>query len=130
MNTNPMKQGVLTERSVGLGTVTRKIVLDRAVQLALINGRSIQHVTKTDWEQAKRELTGQPESDPKQVLLESASEAERWDPIHGSTGRKILAAPSEDEDEEGRSDQERLIEEGLAGAEHDQMLRARSYPNR
>ena len=127
MNTNPMKQGVLTEHSVGLGTVTRKIVLDRAVQLALINGRSIQDVTKTDWEQAKRELTGQPEADPKQVLLESAPESERWDPIHGSTGRKILAAPSEDEDEEGRSDQERLIEEGLAGAEHDQMLQARLY---
>jgi hypothetical protein len=30
------------------------------------------------------------------------------------------AAPSDDEDEEGRSDNERLVDEGIAGAELDQ----------
>ena len=39
----------------------------------------------------------------------------------GSTGHKVPAAPSEDEDEEGRSDNERLVEEGVAEAEIDQM---------
>jgi len=33
----------------------------------------------------------------------------------------VPAAPSEDEDEEGRSDNERLVEEGVAEAEIDQM---------
>jgi osmotically-inducible protein OsmY len=55
------------------------------------------------------------------VALESAPESERWDPVPGSTGHKVPAAPSADEDEEGRSDNERLVEEGIAGAEHDQM---------
>ena len=34
------------------------------------------------------------------------------------------AAPSADEDAEGRSDQERLVAEGMAEAGHDQMHQA------
>jgi hypothetical protein len=33
-------------------------------------------------------------------------------------------APSDDEDEEGRSDNERMVDEGIAGAEHDQQRQA------
>src|SRR5580658_3323979 len=108
MKTNPMKQGALTENSVGLGTVTRKMVRERAVELAIINSRSAQNVSKADWEQAKRELTGEPDTDPKDAVLESAPESERWDPVPGSAGRKAPTAPSADEDDEGRSDNERL----------------------
>jgi len=122
MKTNPLKEGVLTENSAGIGTVTRKMVRDRALELAVINGRSAQHVSKADWEQAKREMTGESEADPKEALLESAPETERWDPVPGSTGGKAPVNPSEDEDEEGRSDAERLIQEGIAGALHDEML--------
>jgi len=121
MKTNPLKEGTLTENSAGLGTVTRKMVRERAAELAVINGRSMQDVSKSDWEQAKRELTGEPDADPKEAVLESAPESERWDPIPGSTGSKAPVAPGEDEDEEGRSDNQRLVEEGIEGAEHDQM---------
>jgi hypothetical protein len=121
MKTNPLKQGTLTENSAGLGTVTRKMVRERAVELAVINGRPKQEVSKSDWEQAKRELTGEPDADPKEALLESAPESERWDPVHGSAGSKVRVAPGEDEDEEGRSDNQKLVEEGVEGAEHDQM---------
>jgi len=114
----------LTHNSAGLGTVTRTMVRERAVELAVINGRSAQDVSKSDWEQAKQELTGEPDTDPQEAVLESAPESERWDPVPGSTGHKVPAAASEDEDDEGRSDSERLVEEGLAGAEHDQMLQA------
>jgi hypothetical protein len=117
MNPNPLKQGALTENSKGIGTVTRKMVRERAVELAVINGRSAQGVSKSDWEQAKRELTGEPDMDPKGAALDSAPESERWDPVHGSTGQKIEVAAGEDEDEEGRSDNERLVDEGMAGAE-------------
>ena len=72
MNTNPLKQGVLTENSEGIGTVTRKMVHERAVELAVINGRSSSEVSKSDWEQAKRELTDDPEMDPKEAALDSA----------------------------------------------------------
>lgn len=124
MKTNPLKQGVLTEHSAGLGTVTRETVRKRAVELAAINGRSGQNVSKSDWEEAKRELTGDPGASAKEITIESAPESERWNPLTGSSGHKILANPSADEDEEGRSDNERLVEEGIAEAEHDQMLQA------
>ena len=114
----------MTENAAGIGTVTRQMVRERAGELAAINGRSTQDASKSDWDQAKRELTGEPDTDPKEAALESVPESERWDPVPGSTGHKVPAAPSADEDDEGRSDNERLVEEGVAGAEHDQMLRA------
>jgi hypothetical protein len=124
MNTNPLKQGILTQNSVGIGTVSRKMVLERAVELAVMNGRFAQEVSKSDWDQAKRELTGEPEVDLKTALIEETPESERWNPLPGSIGHKVPARPGEDEDEAGRSDQERLVTEGIADAEHDQMRQA------
>jgi len=124
MKINPLKKGVLTENSAGIGSVTRKMVRERAIELAAINGHSAQEIAKSDWDQAKRELTGGSDIEPKEAVLESASESERWDPLPGSTGRKVPAAAGEDEDEEGRSDNERLVEEGIEGAEQDQMRQA------
>ena len=124
MKTNPLKEGALTENSVGIGTITHRMVRERALELAVINGRSAQDVSKSDREQAKRELTGEPDPDPKEAVLESAPESERWDPVPGSTGHKVPVASGDDEDDEGRSDNERLVEEGIEGAEHDQMRQA------
>jgi hypothetical protein len=124
MKTNPLKEGALTNNSVGIGTVTRDMVHARAAELAIINGRLAKNISKSDWQQAKRELTGQPDGNPKEAMLETVSESERWDPLPGSTGHKTPVAPSEDEDEEGRSDNERLVEEGVAEAELDQMQQA------
>ena len=124
MKTNPLKDGALTENSAGIGTVTREMVRQRAVELAIINGRTAQDASKADWEQAKRELTGEPDMDPKDAGLESAPESDRWNPVQGSSGQKVPAAPGEDEDQEGRSDNQRLVEEGIQSAEHDQMRKA------
>jgi hypothetical protein len=129
MKPNPVKDGALTENSAGLGTVTRKMVRERAVELAIISGRSAHEASKSDWEQAKRELTGGSDMDPKTAVLESAPESERWNPVPGSTGHKVSVAPSADEDDEGRSDNQRLVEEGLAGAEHDRMRQAGLKPD-
>ena len=54
---NLLKDGQMTENGTGVGTVTRGMVKERAVELAIINGRPASEVSKTDWEQAKRELT-------------------------------------------------------------------------
>jgi len=124
MKTNPLKQGILTENTEGIGTVSRKMARERAVELAVINGRSAQEASKSDWDQAKRELTGEADLDPKEAILESAPEAERWDPVHGSDGHKAPETGSDDEDDEGRSDSTRLVEEGMGEAEHDQRLQA------
>jgi hypothetical protein len=124
MKTNPLKEGALTENSAGIGTVTRKMVRDRAVELAAVNGRSAQETSKSDMDRARRELMGEPDTNLKEAILESAPESGRWDPVPGSAGHKVPVAPSEDEDDEGRSDNERLVEEGIAGAEHDHMRQA------
>jgi hypothetical protein len=87
-------------------------------------GTPAQEASKSDLDQAERELMGKSDTDPNEAVLESAPESERWDPVSGSTGDKVPEAPSADEDEEGRSDNERLVEEGIEGAEHDQMRQA------
>jgi hypothetical protein len=81
-------------------------------------------VSESDWQQAKRELTGESDVDPNEALLESAPESERWDPLPGSQGHQAPEIPSDDEDDDGRSNSARLVEEGVAEAEHDQMLQA------
>jgi hypothetical protein len=124
MKTNPLKEGAVSQNSAGLGTVTRKMVRERAAELAVVDGRPAGEATMADFAQAKRELTGEPDVDPKEAILESAPESERWDPVPGSTGHKVPAAASEDEDEDGRSDNERLVEEGVAEAELDQSFQA------
>ncbi len=124
MTRNPLKDGNISENSAGLGTVTRKMVQVRAAELAVINGRSAHDASKTDREEAKQELTGDSDTDPNEAALESAPESERWDPVPGSTGHKVPVASSDDEDDEGRSDNERLVDEGIAGAEHDQSRQA------
>jgi hypothetical protein len=124
MKQNPLTKGVLTENFIGIGTVTREMVLKRAQELALINGHSPHHVLESELEQAQRELTGGSDADPKEAALESVPESERWDPIPGSTGHKAPESSDEDEDDEGRGEEERLVEEGVNEAEHDQMLQA------
>ena len=124
MKTNPLKDGVISENSAGVGTVTRKMVQARAAELAIIDGHLSHDATASHFAQAKRELTGVQDEDPKDAILESAPESERWDPLPGSTGSKVRVAPSEDEDEEGRSDNERLVEGGIAEAEIEQNFQA------
>jgi hypothetical protein len=124
MTRNPLKDGNISENSFGIGTVTRKMVHSRAEELETINGDWLHEVSAADFEQARQQLTGESDSAPQAATLESAPESERWDLVPGSAGHKVLVARSDDEDDEGRSDNERLVEEGVAGAEHDQRLQA------
>jgi hypothetical protein len=124
MKTNPLKEGALTDNSAGIDTVTPKMVRQRGAELAATDDRSAPGGSKSECEQARRELMGEPDTDQKDAVLESAPESERWDPVPGSTGHKVPTAPSEDEDDEGRSDNERLVEEGIAEAEQDHMVQA------
>jgi len=124
MKTNPLKDGIVAENSAGVGTVTSDMVRARAAELAIIDGLLSSAATKSHFAQAKRELTGEPDQDQRQAVLESAPESERWDPVAGSTGHKVPVTPSEDEDDEGRSDNERLVEGGIAEAELEQSFEA------
>jgi len=90
----------------------------------LIAGRAPPHVTRADYDQAKRELTGESDMDRQEAMLESISEAKRWDPVPGSTGRQLPVSPSEDEDDEGRNEGEQLVDEGAEEAGRDRMFQA------
>jgi hypothetical protein len=124
MTNNPLTQGALLENSSGIGLVSRGMIRSRAVELAVINGRATHDVSKSDWDQAKRELTGHPGGEAKEAILEAAPESERWNPVPGSTGHQAPEAPSEEEDDEGRNESAQLVAEGVGEAEHDQMLQA------
>jgi hypothetical protein len=124
MKKNPLNKGVIMENADGIGTVTPGMVETRARELALIDGRDSSKPTEADYQQAKRELTGEEEIDVQQENLESLPESEGWDPVPGSTGRQAADSLGEDEDAEGRSESAQMFEEGISEAEHDQMLRA------
>ena len=124
MRKNPLNKGIIMENAGGIGTVTPAMVEARARELALINGHGSSGPTEADYQQAKRELTGEEEIDPQQENVESLPESEDWDPVPGSTGRQAAESLGEDEDAEGRSESAQMFEEGVSEAEHDQMRRA------
>ena len=92
MKANILKDGNISDNSAGLGVVNHEKVRARAAELAVINGRSAHEVSKADWERAKRDLTNEPDPDPKAAVFESAPESECWDPVLGSTGHKLPIA--------------------------------------
>ena len=123
MRKNPLNKGIIMENAAGIGTVTPAMVEARARELAAINGRF--QPSKADYQEAKRELTGEEEIDSQEESREeSASELDGWDPVPGSTGRQAAESLGEDEDAEGRSESAQMFEEGVSEAEHDQMRQA------
>ena len=112
------------EKAAGIGTVTSEMVEARARELAAINSRPSSEPSEADYQQAKRELTGDAETDPQEESSESIPDSEGWDPVAGSTGRQAADSLGEDEDAEGRSESAQMFEEGVTEAEHDQMRQA------
>jgi len=123
MDKNPISKGVISKNFAGVGAVTRAMVNARAHELALITGHA-PHVSQAEYEQAKRELTGEADIDRQDELIESMPESKRWDPVPGSEGIQVAELPSEDEDDEGRSETEQLVDEGAEEAERDRMVQA------
>ncbi|MGV3754089.1 MAG: hypothetical protein ACO1QS_01750 [Verrucomicrobiota bacterium] len=64
MKPNLLKAGATTDSPEDPGKVTRRALRERAVELAIINGRSVLEVSKFDWDQARRELTVEPAAKP------------------------------------------------------------------
>jgi len=124
MKKNPLNKGIIMENADGIGTVTPAMIEARARELAVINGHGSSGPTEADYQQAKRELTGEEEIDPQEENVEAVPESEGWDPVPGSSGRQAAESLGEDEDAEGRSESAQMFEEGINEAEHDQMRRA------
>jgi len=130
MNSDSINQGILTSKSSSPGAVTRGMQRARAIELALSNGHAANEVSKSDWEQAKRELKGETEKDPTAAILEAAPETERWDPVPGSVPQQIPDLLPEGEDEEGLTEIDQLVEQGVEVAESDQALQAARAANK
>src|SRR5947199_7837482 len=120
MGENPLNKGIMMENAAGIGTVTSEMVEARARELAAINGHPSKP-SEADYQQAKRELTGEAETDPQEESSESIPESEGWDPMPGSTGQQAADSLGEDEDAEGRSESSQKIEEDDTEADHEQM---------
>jgi hypothetical protein len=121
MKQNQIEEGRFSEQGRGLGTATEDMVRKRAGEIAVINGRSKNNILKSDWDQARRELTGREGLAPASSKAENLPEDKRWDPVPGSEGRRgEPTVPAHDE----QTVAEKLVEEGVADAEHDQMTQA------
>jgi hypothetical protein len=63
--------------------VTREMVYARTRELAAINGRSDGNISQDDYEQAKRELTGERDLDRQEAMLAMSQQARRYEATHG-----------------------------------------------
>jgi hypothetical protein len=120
MNTKPLHEGAIMIHGNGVGTISDEMIQNRASELAVIDGREEENASQTDWDEAERELT----SGDEPASLESLPESERRNPIPGTSGQEAAVEFDDNEDEEGRSVGERLVQAGVAEADHDQKLAA------
>ena len=54
-------KAILTGESVDTDPVAGRMVMARAIEIAISDGRLAIDLSAHDWQQAKRELTGEPE---------------------------------------------------------------------
>jgi len=120
MNTKPLHEGMIMIHGAGVGTISDEMIRNRASELAMIAGRTAEDVSQADWDEAEKELTRGTEP----AFLESVPESDRWNLIPGSTGHETVVHFDDNEDEEGRSVEERLVQAGVAEADHEQKLAA------
>jgi hypothetical protein len=120
MNTEPLHEGAIMIHGKGVGTISYEMIRNRASELAVIDGRAAEDASQADWDEAERELT----SGAEPASLESVPESERWNPIPGTAGHEAPVEFNDNEDEDGRSVEERLVQAGVAEADHEQKLAA------
>jgi hypothetical protein len=100
-----------------LGTVTEAMVVRRAKEISVINGRNGNDYTQNDYDQARRELVGFPETDATE-LEGAAPDTGSWLGEAGDLGQKAPIRGAKDEQTFG----EDLVKQGVEEATHDQML--------
>lgn len=120
MDQNRYEEGRFSDRARGLGTVTEDMIRQRAVGIAVRNGRDEHNVLESDIAQARRELTGKERLNPEPAPEEDIEAKERWEGNTGSAGSRAPTVPAPDE----QTFAEKLVKEGVADAEQDRAERA------
>lgn len=100
-----------------LATVTENMVIKRAKELAVIDGRNANDYTEDEYEQARRELTGFPNTEAAE-LEGQAPDTGDWLAEGADRGQKAPVRPARDEQTFG----EDLVKEGVEEATHHTML--------
>jgi hypothetical protein len=124
MNKNPSDNSALTGNLAGIGPVPREIEHERMPDPTWDAGHPQRQGSPADDDSAKRKLTRTSGAAQQEAILDSISEVKKWNPVPGSAGLQIPESPDEDEDDEGRSESEQLVEGGVEEAERDQILEA------
>lgn len=102
-----------------LNTVTQEMVVQRAKELAVINGRNGNDYTENDLEDARNELIGFVKTD-EDSADNVAPDTGSWQAAAGDRGKRAPVEPAKDEQTFG----EDLVQEGIEEATHDTMLAA------
>ncbi len=100
-----------------LNTVTEAMVIRRAKEVAVINGRNANDYTQDDFEQARRELVGFVNTEATEVENE-VPDSGGWLAEGADRGHKAPTRSAKDEQTFG----EDLVKEGVEEATHDTML--------
>lgn len=113
--------GKITLHGNGLGAPNSEQIEQRAREIALIDERNPEEFTDEDWNQARRELSGELEVPPPKEEVENAARMEEnWEMTPDDHGRRVPRTGDDDE-----TVAEHLVSDGVEEATHDQMLEAR-----
>lgn len=118
MKAPEVAHGKLICHSSGLGTVTREMVIQRAREIAIINGHQPNHYTRDDFLEAKRELVGDETNEGDDNEFEAVNALTTWDEDPGTSGHEVEHTEANDE----QTINEELVHEGVDEAEHDTMV--------
>jgi hypothetical protein len=111
--------GKISVHGDGVGVPSPDAVEKRAREIAMIAERDPDDFTDADWDQARRELLGNLDTNAPEETEENAEVVEEWNVVASSMGHR--APRVEDEENVG----EHLVADGVEEAVHDQMLQAR-----
>ena len=100
-----------------LTTVTEGMLVKRAKEIAVINGRNGNEYTQDEYEQARRELVGFPNTDAEELEAQAPGTG-GWLGEAGDLGQKAPVRPAKDEQTFG----EDLVKQGVEEATHHTML--------
>ncbi len=113
--------GKISLHGNGMGVPSPEEVEKRAREIAIIDERNPDEFTDTDWNQARRELTGVEHPGPPEETEQNAEVTEEWNVVASSSGHRAPRPGVEEEETLG----EQLVTGGLEEAAHDQILEAR-----
>ena len=124
MKKTPLIKGRASAQLIGIGLPIHEMIPSGTREPDPAEEPATAQAPETDKVPVESESEDGSDLDPQETVLVAAPEAGRWDPVPGSLGRQAPESPSEDEDDEGRSETEQLVEGGVAEAERDQMVQA------